>query len=372
MSRWPSRFTPARSPAPSGGDETRLAQSLDLFSIGDRFVREQLLAVGVDPSGRLSVASAREPGRFYESAHQQLVLHQVSAKRAPRHLAVDQLWLFDLQVVEQLSDANTLNDPVFLYGTLFGPVSEQLPLEARQGQLAVTRADVLEAFLRSVPHRFGASASQTGGGVELSHGLLLPGESDELLAQGTGFILALPVPPPELADAGGNGAQVRFVIHQLLEQLQGDLDGKKRSKLSKLFVASPKVVPGPHARVDELADCCTRALALMDDWPAPRVSTVFDRVQDARAMAPTFGSASSAPLTRAPPRTSAPRNDDWMRDFVSAHQSEGRPPERVVSVTPAAGSPAWMADFDQGKPAEPTRPEPAPSTGKPDWMKDFE
>lgn len=368
MSRWPARFTPARTTSPAGGDETRLSQTLDVFGVGDRLLRERLLAVGVDPAGRLTVALARDAGRFFESAHHQLVLHQVSAKSAPRHLAVDQLWLFDLQVVEQLSDATTLNDPVFLYGTLFGPVSERAPLDAQQGQLAVTRADVLEAFLRSVPHRFGGAASQTGGGVERSHALLLPGESDDALERGEGFILALPVPPPELADSGGNGAQVRFVVHQVLEQLQGELDGKKRSMLSKLFVAGAKVAPRPHASLDELVDCCRRALGLLEGWPAPRVRHLFERVRGS-SVSESSTPAPGGSLAVAPPRVTAPRNDEWMKDFVGAHRREGRAPQRVVSVTPASGSPSWMADFEER--AEPAEPAPPPSTA-PDWMKDFE
>jgi hypothetical protein len=349
-----------------------VSQLLDLFTLGDRLTRDRAIAVGVDTSGRLTTADPRDPARFFGSAYEQLVLHQVSAAAPPRHLALDALWLFDLQVVEQVCDASTLNDPVFLYGTLFGPVTGG-SLEAKQGQLAVTRADVLEAFIRSVDHRFGAGARSDGGPVDKSHSLLLPGDSDESLERGDGFILAIPVPPPEFADTQGNGAQVRLVVQQVLAQVQADVDGRKRSVLSKLFVAGPRVAPEPHASTERLVACSRAALALIEGWPAPRVHQLASRVRVSssaarvQTVAPVLG-----PLAAAPPRIDLARDDDWMKDFVVAHAKEGRAPEQVSSATPARGRPAWMNDFEAGAPT-PSAPNeaPAPST-TPDWMKDFE
>jgi len=372
VTRWPSRFTLARAEAPPPGNETRIGQTLDLFSVGDRVLRDRLLAVGVDPAGRLTTADPRDPSCFFDSAHEQLVLHQVSAKARPRHLALDALWLFDLQVVEQVCDASTLNDPVFLYGTLFGPVTGG-SLEAKKGQLAVTRADVLEAFIRSVDHQFGAGARSDGGPVDKSHSLLLPGDSDDALERGQGFILAIPVPPPELADTQGNGAQVRFVVQQVLAQVQADVDGRKRSVLSKLFVAGPRVAPEPHASTERLVACSRAALALIEGWPAPRVQQLASRVRVSSSSAPVQTVAPAVrPLAAAPPRIDVARDDDWMKDFVVAHAKEGRAPEQVSSATPAHGRPAWMNDFgaDAAERSAPKDP-PAPST-TPDWMKDFE
>lgn len=371
MTRWPSRFTPARTEPPGGGDETRIGQTLDLFSLGDRVLRERTVAVGVDPAGRLTTADPRDPSCFFDGAHQQLVLHQVSAKAGPRHLALDGLWLFDLQVVEQVTDPSTLNDPVFLYGTLFGPMGAG-PLEARKGQLAVTRADVLEAFVRSMEHRFGSGARTDGGPTDKSHSLLLPGDADEALDRGDGFILAVPVPPPELADTHGNGAQVRFVVHQVLAQVQADVDGRKRSVLSKLFVAGPKVAPEPHASTERLVECSKAALALIDGWPAPRVSALFSRVRPPVAFGQHVVTPVSSSLGAAPKRHDLARDDDWMKDFVAEHAREGRAPNQVSSATPAHGRPAWMNDFDTGAPVEPPAERPAAPSTKPDWMKDFE
>lgn len=370
MGRFPSHFTPAPKPVEPGADDTRLVQVLDALSVGDQLIHDVALAVGVDASGRLSVAGPRAPERFFEGAHQQLVLHQVSAPKGARHLSVDGLWFFDLQVVEHVSDATTLNDPIFLYGTLYGPVrgATPQPLSATHGQLAVTRADVLEAFVRA--HPFGASARAGGGPSDRSWGLLLPGESETLLSRGEGFILALPVPPPELADTGGNGAQVRSIIHQVLGELQTDLAGRKRSVLSKLFVSAPSVAVELHASVDELISASRRALGLIDGWPAPRVDALFSRIGPPRAVG---ASASVAPPPRAlaptPRRVDVARDDDWMKDFVNAHVAEGRAPAKV---TPARGTASnWMSDFEAAPEPAPAKPA-APATSKPDWMKDFE
>lgn len=367
MGRFPSHFTPAQKPVEPGSDDTRLVQVLDALSVGDQLLHDVSLAVGVDASGRLSVAGPRDPERFFEGAHQQLVLHQVSAPKGARHLAIDGLWFFDLQVVEQVSDATTLNDPVFLYGTLYGPVrgATSQPLSATHGQLAVTRADVLEAFVRAQP--FGAAARAGGGPSDRSWGLLLPGESETLLTRGEGFILALPVPPPELADTGGNGAQVRSIIHQVLTELQTDLAGRKRSVLSKLFVSAPSVAVELHASVDELISASRRALALLDGWPAPRVDALFSRVGPPRATA-TVAAAPRA-LAPTPRRADVARDDDWMKDFVNAHVAEGRAPSKL---TPARGTSSnWMSDFEEAPKPAPTPAAPAAST-KPDWMKDFD
>lgn len=378
MSCWPAHFTPAKQPPQAGADDTRLVQVLDLFTLGDLLVRDTTLAVGVDASGRLQVAAPRDAERYFEGAHQQLVLHQVAMPAGPRHLSVDGVWLFDLQLVEQLTDPATLNDPVFLYGTLYGPVrgASTGPLPATHGQLAVTRADVLEAFVRAQP--FGTGARPGGGPSDKSLGLLLPGEPDGAIERGEGFVLALPVPPPEIADTGGNGAQVRLVVHQVLAQLQDELAGRKRSMLSKLFVSAPKVAVELHASTDELIRAAKVALSLFEGWPAPRVPHLFSRVGPARS-----GSTSAAPapttapvraLAPAPPRTDRARDDDWMKDFLQAHASQGRPPARVTVATPAAGTAAWMSDFDSSsEPAAPPASKPAaPASTKPDWMKDFE
>jgi len=373
MGRYPSHFTPAQKPVERGADDTRLVQVLDALSVGDQLIHDASLAVGVDASGRLSVAGPRDPERFFEGAHQQLVLHQVSAPQGARHLAVDGLWFFDLQVVEQVSDATTLNDPVFLYGTLYGPVrgASTQPLNATHGQLAVTRADVLEAFVRAQP--FGASARAGGGPTDRSWGLLLPGESETLLNQGEGFILALPVPPAELSDTGGNGAMVRSIIHQVLSEVQTDLAGRKRSVLSKLFVSAPSVGVELHASVDELLSASRRALALIDSWPVPRVDALFSRVGPPRAVAPVSSAvATPRALAPTPRRSDVARDDDWMKDFVNAHVAEGRAPARV---TPARGTAAnWMSDFDSSPPTKAPAPaaKPAQPSAKPDWMKDLE
>jgi hypothetical protein len=373
VGRFPSHFTPSPKPVEPGGDDARLVQVLDLVGIGDQLVRDQQLAVGVDASGRLALASPGSIDQFFEAAHQQLVLHQVATRTGARHLAVDQLWLFDLQVMEQVSDASTLNDPVFLYGTLYGPARGPTTLTATQGQLAVTRGDLLEAFVRASP--FGG-ARPGGAPSDKSVGLLLPAEVDGPLQHGEGFVLAHPVPPPELADTGGNGAQVRQLIHQLLTELQRDLDGRKRSTLSKLFVAGPKVEVPLHASHDQLLEAARRARSLLDGWPAPRVASLFDRVGPARAASSHSAVVTASPvrLPTAPARVAKARDDDWMKDFVNAHVAQGSPPVKVTVTTPPSGRPGWMSDFDapvESTPSE-NRPRPAQSgEAKPDWMKDF-
>ena len=73
----------------------------------------------------------------------QVSFHEV-AGGSRRLLRAAELYLFELQLVEQAADRPGFDDPVHLYGTLLGPLSPAGLGEVTEGQLTVTRADLLE------------------------------------------------------------------------------------------------------------------------------------------------------------------------------------------------------------------------------------
>jgi hypothetical protein len=140
----------------------------------------------------------------------------------PRTLNVRELFLFDIEHAEAQGNPAGLNDPVNLQGRIFGPFPSERPMSAR-GQLAVTRADVLDGLVRGLPCAFHyAEAHRSHGELRCLH-LMLPGTTAQELKKGKSALLAFPMLSTALgAGHPSNQPFAAGFLYDLLAQLQAD------------------------------------------------------------------------------------------------------------------------------------------------------
>ena len=185
--------SPASGPEPLAPD-AEVHHVIDVFQL-----REREIAVGLDGEGRLHAVPAEAWRRMRDVAQRELARFEVAGGRR-RRLDCSALHLFDLQAVEQRADEPGPNDSIYLYGSMYGPLDESgaRPAAAHNGQLTVTRADVLDGLAAGAAWPFRYATSIPGrAGPRFVH-LLLPGDRVEELEQGRGAVLAYPA-----AAAGG-------------------------------------------------------------------------------------------------------------------------------------------------------------------------
>lgn len=364
------------------------------------------MIVGVDGGGRLRAIEASARRALPSRAQSQLAFHEVASDRT---VAVDagELYLFDLQMVELLRDAPGLNDPLYLYGTLRGPYPGALDTEtvAVEGQLTVSRGDLLAALIDGVDRAFFYERSESG--ARCVHALLA-GETTDVIDSGRGLILAFPLAPTSLMGGFANDLIVAQIFHDVLVAMRAELG-----------VTGPMPIPNRKALEDKLeadgwtieGDTATRQpggrgvvaaiLGRSERRGLPRQATLEEYVAEATAMlarigAPTPTTAAlrrrtahraearviprpivpdppppPVPVSTPRPRVETPASE-WIQDFVDAHRAPGRPapelrrPARAVAPGPER-DPDWMDDFGDAPEAEP-----APNKPAPDWSKDFD
>jgi hypothetical protein len=338
-------------------------------------------------------------------AQVQLAYHDVATTKRVLELRAQELYIFDLQTIEMLPDAPGLNDPLYLYGHMYGPfptTREVIPVE---GQLTVTRADLLGALVHGVEMAFAYPPETTGSRAVHA---LLPGDAADMISLGRGVILALPLAPTWLPDCPlSNDLVVAQLLYDVLVALRSELrvDGAlpvpNRAALEADLVAKGWRIEGDEA-VKPKSTGLLGALRGAEKRQLPRQATLDELVAEARAVltklpgVPTaealalralVGSVQRTPVIKTPgaptpvslptrsptPRVAADRSE-WVKDFVDAHRAPSRPPPRVSTparVISKEATPAWMNDF--AEPAEPaddsSDEQPAP---KPDWSSDFE
>ena len=349
-------------------------------------------------------------------ARTQLAFHEVASGRV-LELHADELFIFDLQTIEMLPDAPGLNDALYLYGALRGPYPDRIgtPTASIDGQLTVTRADLLAGLIDGVVNAFAYAPDAHG--ARCVHALL-PGERADVIAGGRGVVLALPLVPGWLLDCPvPNDLVAAQILHDVLSALRRDLGAPadtpllpvpSRPALEKRLIAEGWRIEGdeavrpkgrgvlgalqgserrrlpPQGTLDELVAEAKALLARMPDLPTAEMASLH-RISRGTGSAPVSAptqthvpSAQQAPTPSASAHAPRPRvaaaSTDWMKDFVDAHRSPARPAPRVStparSVAPGA-SPKWMGDFDEAE--EAGTPEPSvESKPKQDWSKDFD
>jgi hypothetical protein len=288
-------------------------------------------------------------------------IHQHELAAGLRTLAVDEVWLLDVDALEQLPDTPGTNDPIYLTGTLSGPWPEA-PRSAR-GRVALTRADWLAGVTAGEPH-----AVRAGEGRCL-HAAIPVSREDELAA-GRGYALAFALVPREIQPSEpSNEGVVAQLVHDVLGALRADLQAAKvahwlvreklpvpsRSALEAELVAdgwkirgNSAVRPlGPNAGLSgflsmalgvdwdrrillpkeaplgAFLDLARKMLVSFDDFPDARANALARRVEGVAVAPPR--SAQAAPLTGAIalPTRPAGEREEWEAHFRRPASSPG-------------------------------------------------
>jgi hypothetical protein len=407
-------------------------QVIDNFFLGGRSVTEQEWAVTIDPYGRLQGWVLSAEHALAQELQTQLAYADVACDSRVRCLDAHNFYLFHMQLLEQPADAPGLNDPVYLYGTMYGPYPEagMQPAAGVDGQLTVTRADLLDGIVTGSMFAFRSAPDGGAGPATRTFNVLLPGDRDEEINMGRGMVMMYPLHPAEMVNTGAaNEIIVSQLLYDVLSSLKEDITRQKvnnplrnmvlpvpnrfvmeqdliaqgykikngvaiRSKLvstnqfsgvlASVFgeMAADKLELPPEGTVDDLINIARDCIYKLPGWPPPRTVALRNRCRpaDAATRARASGAAQMrAPLIHTPVHTVHGRSA-VAPDVVS------QPP--TVRPKPTGQPPAWMQDFMQSHRKDGAPPPritatqtQAPQTAQtqkkkkepaPEWMKDFE
>jgi hypothetical protein len=177
--------------------------------------------VGIDGAGELGVAYVDSPDAVPPPIRRALAFHEVSGGTR-RVIETESLFLFEMRLLEQTPDSPGVNDPVYLYGTLLGPLpsttSFSEPLFRIEGQLTVNRGDVLTGLVASARWAF-RCAHTSGDRPARVFSMMVGGDRHEAVARGQGAVLVYPmlgVDADDYALTPGNEEIVSHVLYDLL------------------------------------------------------------------------------------------------------------------------------------------------------------
>jgi hypothetical protein len=416
------------SAAQSGGHP--VTHALDAFVLEGAHGQATEWVVGFDDLGQLAAQPSADVAAG-SGLRAQLAYHEV-AGGARRVLALPELHLFALQLVEQAPQSPGVDDPVHLYGTLLGPLTPAggIAPGAVEGQLTVTRGDLLEAAARGARHAFRHGGGAGGPAGARSFHLLLPGDRSEEIERGAGVVLAYPIFAPDLhAAVPGNEFFFNQILYDVITALWTDVQTEAppprrrpedvpvpdRTAAVQRLLREGFVVEGDEVvrrrkgllgsvlgaliedrrplpaegHCDGYVQLAEEALAVVPSWPSARARSlracVRSRVGQEPAIATAWPSLASSSWPPPPPPPPPPSRRPagppaWMEDFIEARVPAGAPPPIVTGArrrpddaTPLGGGPAqpppWMSDFAAPKTEAPDDPAPP---DKPDWSKDFD
>ena len=409
----------AKSAERRAGDSSGIVRIQDLFRLGTRGEADREWVVGADLDGNLDLVAVEDRGALAGEVQAHLSYHEIAIGGRVRRIAAEQLFLFEVQLVEQPADTPGLNVPVYLYGRLSGPFPRPrgAELPVCDGQLTVTRADVLAGLSEGEPHAFQYPGAPRAGPAGSGFHLLLPGGRVEEIEAGQSVVLAYPAFDPELAavDAANEALTVQ-ILYDLLRGFQEDLEraGKalpcrvpvpSRAAYVAQLVADGWSVKGdrairmpkprnfvgavvgrlfrretmtlaPIGKTEDFFAAARLALQSLDGWPDARSRALLARLSPAGPAAPRAAALAPAAAPPSsprplPPRAQRPRRDDWMKDFIEAHATPGKAAPRITSsasrAKPAANA-DWRSDFAAG----PGKPPDELPKARPEWMEDFE
>lgn len=402
------RYFVGRSERQTPGEVFPPDHVVDCFFVGARHLAAREWVVAVDAAGGLQTLP-RDDGELSEAIQAELAYHEMSGGRG-RLLEASECFLFSLELLEQPAGTPGWNDPVYLYGTLYGPCPAYEKAAGVEGQLAITRGDLLEGLIRSADHAFKYARPGAESAPPRCFHLTLPADREEEIRQGMGIVLAYPLLPEELILTDvSNEIVVKQLIYDTLIAIKEDLERERvahplRSMVipvpSRFMLEQQLMAEGysirngfavkkaqggegfkgflagvfgslmndslelpPEADVDEFLEIAGRVLNSLPVWPSPRAAALRTRVKPAPAEAHCNRRPAQPPQTRIPqpgeirprapvrPIRQSDEPPDWMRDFIAAHHR------------PNAASPRLTSTLGVKKPA------PSP---KPEWMKDFE
>ena len=378
------------------------AHVVDCFCLANNYTASQEWIVATDSVGNLLAFADNHRNNLPAQVHAELAWFEMSGHRK-RQIEAAEVYLFYLQVLEQLPDAPGLNDPIYLYGTLFGPYPSASPVAGVEGQLTVTRADLLEGMLLGAEFAFRFAGN--GGNPSRCFHLMLPADGEGALRQGQGAVIAYPLLPPELilADVANelfacrllydtmsalkSDAEEENISHPLeqvilpvpsralLEQqlqtegyeIRGDKavrnanrhrrDDGQAGLLATVFGAllGESLKLPPEGCPEDFLELARLTLRALPAWPTARSVALKNLVKPA----PPVPARTPVNLPTIPPQPSASRpklpqnfanttNEPpaWVKDFVATHQSSAVKKPRLTSNSDGeTNSPEWMKDF---------------------------
>lgn len=411
---FPRYFVPSRARAeaqPSSSAPSPLAHCADSFHLISGGTTQEVI-VGVDRAGELGYALGAEHDGLSEQALRELGVHELSCasagRPAARALHAERLFLFELEFLEQVSGQD-LNQPVYAYGTLIGPLASGNASARVPGQLTMTRADLLEGFALGSAYPF--RCAEALGGARAVHHALLPGSREEETAQGRDLVLAYPLAPAELSEEDlENGAIVQLLVAELVSGLRKDLEREERARglLQKWFGSDRAATLTEPETPDFAASMAlvTAALRCIPEWPSPRARALRARLASEPLPSARLKSEPARPaarslspaLTPAPPAVAAPAPraplwkkpgdapPDWTRDFLPAQHQDDPAASYVTWKAPRAAKKLprdtdWMEDFhapaqsgdaNEAAEREENPQQRAERATRPDWMRDFD
>jgi len=233
----PRFFVPRASAAPGTDTGNPVALAIDTFAIDRAGAASEEWVVGPDDLGLLSVQPVEPADRLLPYVRSALAVREVSRGPA-RVLAAQSLHLFEVLGTNRTPDLPGLDDPVQLYGSLLGPLAPARgsePLVRTEGQLTVSRGDILQALIAGADDAFVHVDSTTERSTRTMH-MLLPGGRLEQLAKGCDLVLAYPALGAH-ADAVGPGNEILVaqILYELLTAMgtEAPLDASFSSELGQ-------------------------------------------------------------------------------------------------------------------------------------------
>jgi len=397
-------------------DVAESVHAVDVFRTceADRFID---WIITVDGRGGLHALRYENRETFPEALQSELAYQELISGQPRRTLQLSEFYLIGARYLDQPAQAPGPNDPVHLYGTLYGPYKgvQDSEIQAIEGQLTLTRADVLDAIINGAPHafRYPSPSGEDRNAPRCLH-MMLPADREDAIVEGRGIAFGYLLMPSDLmlSDAA-NEVLTSQTIYELLSALKHDLrkesiqhplctatlpvpsrpmlerqletegykiqgnEAIKQATSSSGFTGFLAAVFGtnekrltlpPEGRLEDFLRLAHVTLAALAGWPTPRVAALRQR-SDASKLSPQRPvpkPASVPPSVRVEPPGPAPA-------------ASPDPPQKQPQIWKKPESkktkPEWMKDFQQTDSEPAKRPEkPAKPKGpkRPDWMKDFE
>lgn len=391
---------------------------------------EREWVVTIDSAGYLKASDGEKLGALPANVQQDLAFNEVIGSAASRTLDSSHVYLFYLEALEQPPETPGLNDPVYLYGTLYGPYPSSSSESARgiDGQLTINRMDLLAGIVDSAKFAFNYQSDISGHETQRCFNLLLPGDREEEIAQGKGLVMAYPLMPAEVVmGEPWNELVVCGLIFDILSALKEDLEKEKvnhplrniilpvpnRAWVEQELVSNGYAIKGnvatrlpgantgipkmlsyalghlikdkttlpPQGSINDYIAIAETTIKNLPGFPPTRLKALRNRVRpvspEARAQGSRTKSAPHQPA-RIPVGQTFPaqmgnappaKKVDWMQDFISKHRPAGAGETRLTTMSGLAGSRTNTQPKKVAKSADKAETK---LNAKPDWMSDFD
>jgi hypothetical protein len=331
----PRYFVPRDGAVPEPLSATAgVASALDAFALAWESARTEWV-VGFDDLGRLTAERSETEASLLAATRRDLTFQELSAGGI-RVVELKALYVFGATLLEQSPHSPGVDDPVFLYGTLVGPLSVDGSPSRIEGQLTTTRGDLLAAFVSGGRWPFHRRDASTGR-VEPIFSALVGADRDEALSNGVGAVIAYPAiiaDPSTEALFPGNGEMVKEMLYDLLTAWWRDVAREAGGPYRR-----PSEIPTTDRRVEvsDYLQLAAEAFQMSPLWPSASV------VELNRAVGAPPGRFSSqalrgsiSPAARHASLYGEERPPDWVQTFISTRLAPGQAPR----LTPAPASPS--------------------------------